>query len=109
MDDSKIVIKRLKYINNSFPGLEWNEYLKNCNESFYTSRKDRLWYSVRGKGYIIWISSSYPRGTDNEIYWLIDFEISKNAHPDGMKYLDEILEGAVKVFSKMEIYTEEKE
>lgn len=51
---------RLKYVNDSFPGLDWNTFLKNCNVNFYTNRNDRLWYSIRGKGFTLWIASFYP-------------------------------------------------
>ena len=97
---------RLKYVNESFPGLEWNEFLKNCEVNFYTSRKGRLWYSIRGKGYLIWISSAYPRSNEMGTFWLIDIEFARNIPKEGIDCVNELIEGATKVFDKMELATD---
>lgn len=104
-EESKNIEYKLKYSNDSFPTLKWKEFLKNCNVNFYTSRKDRLWYSIKGKGYIIWVSSFYPSKENDQIIWLSDIEINKNTPKITFDILDEFLQGAVKRFNKMEIVT----
>lgn len=102
-DKAKTVIKRLKYSNDSFPALDWDTFLKNCNVDFYTSRNDRLWYSIRGKGFIIWISSCYPSKQEGRTVWFIDLEFSRNIPQQGSDALQELIEGAIQVFEKMEL------
>lgn len=102
-EEPKTVTKRLKYSNDSFPGLDWNNFLKNCNVDFYTSRNDRLWYSLRGKGFIIWISSPYPSKQEGSTVWVIDLEFSRNMPQQGTNALQELIEGAIQVFEKMEL------
>lgn len=77
---------------------EWEKFLKNCNANLYTSRKDSHWYSVRGKGYIIWISPFHPGLKDDLRVWESVFEISPNAPAVGFENLDEIIEGALHTF-----------
>lgn len=105
-EKSKNIEHKLKYLNDSFPALEWNEFLKNCNVNFYTSRKDRLWYSITGKGYIIWISSFYPSKDNDQTIWLSDVEINKNTSKIAFDILNEFLQGAVDRFEKLEIIKE---
>jgi len=102
-DPSKNRLLRLKYDNDSFPGLEWNEFLKNCDVNFYTNRADALWYSIRGKGFIIWIASSYPRSEKGKTVWYTDLEINKHAPEEGMHALQELIEGALAKFDKMRV------
>ena len=102
-EESKNIEYKLKYTNDSFPGLEWNEFLKNCNVNFYTSRKDRLWYSITGRGYIIWISSFYPSKENDYTIWLSDIEINKNTPKIAFEILDEFFQGVIEKFDKMEI------
>lgn len=94
---------RLNYYNDRFPGLAWNEFLKNCNVNFYTNRNDSLWYSIRGKGFVIWISSFYGRYGEGETVWYCDLEINRHAPEQGMQVLQELIEGALVKFDKMEV------
>lgn len=41
-DPSKNRLVRLKYDNGSFPGHEWNEFLKNCGVNFYTALQELI-------------------------------------------------------------------
>ncbi|UTW67968.1 hypothetical protein KFE94_07585 [bacterium SCSIO 12643] len=93
-----MIEKKLVYSDDSFPTLEWNDFLKNYEVNFYTSRKDRLWYSIRGKGYIIWISSFYPSKENDRTIWLSDIEINKNSPNVAFETLTEFLQEAVKKF-----------
>ena len=102
-EGSKNIEYKLKYSNDSFPALEWNEFLKNCNVNFYTSRKDRLWYSIKGKGYIIWISSFYPSKENDQTIWFSDIEIDKNSPKIAFESLDEFIQGAIDGFDKMNL------
>jgi len=95
--------RQLKYNNISFPGLEWKEFLKNCEVDFYSSRKDKLWFSIRGKGYRIWISRFYVQKENDTTYWLSDIEIEKNAPPRGKEAFDELIQASVARFEKMEL------
>lgn len=100
---SKNIEYKLKYSNDTFPSLAWNEFLKNCNVNFYTSRKERLWYSITGKGYIIWISSFYPSKDNDHTIWLCDIELNKNTPKIAFEMLTEFLQGAIGKFDKMGI------
>ena len=100
---SKYIERKLKYVNGSFPSIEWNDFLKNCNINFRTSRKDRLWYSIRGKGFLIWISSFYPSKENDRTIWLSDIEMNKNAPQDGVDAFNELIQGALAKFDKMEL------
>jgi hypothetical protein len=102
-DSSKNRRVRLKYTNDRFPGLDWNEFLKNCHVNFYTNRNDALWYSIRGKGFIIWIASAYARHEEGRIVWYIDLEINKHAPEGGLQALQELVEGALAKFDKMRV------
>ncbi len=102
-DSSKNLLIRLKYHDDRFPGLDWNEFLKNCNVNFYTNRNDALWYSVRGKGFIIWISSFYGRSENGKTVWYGDLEINKQASAEGMQALQELVDGALAKFAKMRV------
>lgn len=102
-DSSKNRLVRLKYMNDSFPGLEWNEFLKSCNVNFYTNRNDALWYSIRGKGFVIWIASSYARSEKGTTVWYTDLEINKNASEEGVQALQELVDGALAKFEKMRV------
>ncbi len=102
-DSSKNRLVRLKYTNDRFPGLAWNEFLKNCDVNFYTNRNDALWYSIRGKGFIIWISSFYPRSEEGKTVWHCDLEINKHAPEGGMQALQELVDGALAKFDKMRV------
>ncbi len=102
-EESRNIEYELKYSNNSFPSMKWNEFLKNCNVNFYTSRKDRLWYSITGKGYIIWISSFYPSKENDNTIWLSDVEMNKNTPKIAFEMLNEFLQGAIDKFDKMEM------
>ncbi len=101
------IVKTLKYTNDFGLGFEWTDFLKSCNVNFYTSRKDQLWYSIRGKGYIIWISSQYPQQKEDTLFWLIDFEIAKTAPHAGIDYLNELIEAAIRTFDNMELMMEQ--
>ncbi|MFD2914425.1 hypothetical protein [Psychroserpens luteus] len=101
--ESKNILQKLKYLNDSFPSREWNDFLKNYNVNFYTSRKDRLWYSISGKGFIIWISSFYPSKENNQIIWLSDIEVNKNSPHKAFEILEEFTQGAIVRFEKMSI------
>lgn len=94
---------QLKYENHSFPSLEWNDFLKDCHVNFYTSRKDRLWYSIRGKGFLIWISAFYPTRENGQTVWFSDIEMNDNALQIGRDALEELVRGAVTKFEKMEL------
>ena len=100
-DPSKKRFLRLKYLDDHFPALDWNEFLKNCNVNFYTNRNDALWCSIRGKGFIIWISSFYGRSENGKIVWYGDLEINKQAPEEGMQNLQELVDGALAKFDKM--------
>lgn len=102
-DPSKNRFVRLKYHNDSFPGLDWNEFLKNCDVNFYTNRNDALWYSIRGKGFIIWIASAYARHENDGIVWYIDLEMNKQAPEEGAQALQELVDGALAKFDKMRV------
>jgi hypothetical protein len=102
-DPSKNRLVRLKYYNDRFPGLDWIEFLKICDVNFYTNRNDALWYSIRGKGFIIWITSNYARHEDGEIVWYTDLEINKHAPSEGMQALQELVDGALAKFDKMKV------
>ncbi len=102
-DPSKNRLVRLKYHNDTFPGLGWNTFLKNCEVNFYTNRNDALWYSIRGKGFIIWISSFYGRSENGNTVWYGDLEISKHAPPEGMQALQELVDGALAKFDHMRV------
>lgn len=102
-DSSKNRLVRLKYHHDSFPGLAWNEFLKNCDVNFYTNRNDALWYSIRGKGFIIWIASAYPRREEGKIVWYIDLEMNKHAPAEGVQALQELVDGALAKFDKMRV------
>ncbi len=99
----KNITRKLKYTSDSFHGLEWNEFLKNCNINFYTSRKDQIWHSIRGKGFIIWISTFRPSKEKDQTVWLSDIEISKNSPKIAFKTLDEFIQAAIDKFDKMEL------
>lgn len=101
--ESKNILQKLKYLNDSFPSREWNDFLKNYNVNFYTSRKDRLWYSISGKGFIIWVSSFYPSKENNQIIWLSDIEVNKNSPNKAFEILEEFTQGAIERFEKMSI------
>lgn len=102
-DLSKNRLVRLKYDAERFPGLDWNEFLKNCHVNFYTNRNDALWYSIRGKGFIIWIASGYARNENGDVVWYIDLEINKHAPREGMQALQELVDGALAKFDKMRV------
>lgn len=102
-DPSKNRLVRLKYDNERFPGLEWNVFLKNYGVNFYTNRNDALWYSIRGRGFIIWIASSYARSEEGKTVWYTDLEINKHAPEEGMQALQELVDGAMAKFDKMRV------
>lgn len=77
--------------------------IENCNAELRTSRKDRFWYCVRGKGFIIWLSDFYPSKENNQIRWLSDIEVHKNAPKIAFDTLAEILHGATKKFYNMSL------
>lgn len=94
---------RLKYYNDRFPGLAWNDFLKNCNVNFYTNRNDGLWYSIRGKGFIIWIASFYGSSEEGETVWYCNLEINRHAPQQGRQVLQELIDGALVKFDKMQV------
>lgn len=102
-DSSKNHLVRLKYHDDRFPGLAWNEFLKNCHVNFYTNRNDALWYSVRGKGFVIWISSFYGLSEEGKTVWYCGLEINKHAPKEGMQALQELVDGALAKFDKMRV------
>lgn len=95
--------RQLKYINHSFPTLEWNDFLKDCHVDFRTSRKDGLWNCIRGRGFLIWISWFYSSRENGQTTWFSNIEMNENAPQAGRDALEELIHGALTKFEKMEL------
>ena len=101
--ESKNIERRLKYVNDFFPGLDWDNFLRECGVDCYTNRKDRCWHAIRGKGFIIWMTSFYGTRNQGETIWYSDIELNKNVPQAGKDTLEEFLHGAIARFDKMEL------
>lgn len=111
-ENPKLLIKYLRYKSEMISGefsREWEQFLKNSNVNFYTSRKDTLWFSIRGKGYVIWIHGFYP-GMDgrNGRAWFTELEILRSAPQAGMDVLQEFIDAAVEKFGVTVLSFEQK-
>ncbi len=94
---------RLIYTNDSFPGQEWNEFLKNCNATRNGSRHGSWLASIRGKGFIIWISAFCLSKDDQGITWHATIELSSSAPAIAWQTLEEFIAGALYTFEKMSL------
>jgi hypothetical protein len=100
---STAVSVQLRYTGEAFPGQDWNEFLKNCNATRNHSRYGNWWGVIRGKGFIIWISSFYLHREGSLITWLSDIELSSNVSVIGRQTLEEFIAGALHNFEKMSV------
>ncbi|MDO7846097.1 hypothetical protein Q5H92_07010 [Hymenobacter sp. M29] len=100
---SKVNTVQLKYTNPSFPGQKWHAFLKNCNAQFYTSRKESIWHSIRGKGFIIWISEFSVSQENGNTVWYSEIELSQNTSRTAVQTLQEFIEGALSQFEKLAV------
>jgi hypothetical protein len=98
-----MIIRYLCYKNTLLPGdfnRQWRQFLKNAHVEFYTSRNDRMWFCIRGKGFMIWISDFSPDFDENgDRAWLTQVEILRSAPVTGMEAFNEFLSEAVSAFS----------
>jgi hypothetical protein len=98
---------QLQYNDAVFPGQEWNDFLKNCSALRNNSRQGNWWASIRGKGFIIWISSFYPQREGHLVTWFATIELSSNAPTLGFQKLEEFIAGALHHFEKMSVIAPE--
>jgi hypothetical protein len=99
---STAVSVQLRYTGEVFPGQDWNEFLKHCNATRNHSRHGN-WASIRGKGFIIWISDFCSQREDSLITWLSDIELSSHVSIIGRQTLEEFIAGALHNFEKMSV------
>jgi hypothetical protein len=94
---------RLQYNDAVFPGQDWNNFLKNCSARRYNSRQGDWWASIRGKGFIIWISCFCSQREGPLVTWFSTIELSSTAPALGFQTLEEFIAGALHNFKKMSV------